>query len=485
MSWAMDPPRRRARAHPGIARVGSDVPQVGEFWCTCPPATPWAATWPPSATTRWWPPGPATTSPPWPTSARWPRDPGHSPAEHHQVIADIRDRLMAAGCPPSRADRAPQPRLRASSGPAPGPARDQPGTSSGTSSGPAREPGTSSGGPAWGQPGTSLGPAWDQPGDQPLGPAGASLSSGGPALGPAWGPAWGQLWGQPGPAPGTSSSLGPALGQPGTSLGPAWGQLWDQPGTSLGTSSGTSLGPAWGQPGTSQLGPAWDQPGPAWDQPGTSPGPAWGQPGTSLGPAWGQPGASLGPAWDQLRDQPGTSLGPAWGQPPGTSSGPAWDQPGASSGTSLASLGPALGPAWGQPRLLTGSAGWWWPHERGIPCHPHRPGPPSSVRDGQGRRRTPMARPCALGRRVRPACGNRHRVPSVPWTWDPSRVPSLRERNTEIRRCGIERHGWDRFIHAAGLTQVDEARMIPTPATSFALYDVPKLRRPADSTPRR
>ena len=68
-------------------------------------AHPWAATPKPSigddqVVAAW----PTTTSPPWPTSAGGPVAYRDTHRRHHQVIADIRDRLMAAGPIRKRAD---------------------------------------------------------------------------------------------------------------------------------------------------------------------------------------------------------------------------------------------------------------------------------------------------------------------------------------------------------------------------------------------
>jgi hypothetical protein len=47
--------------------------------------------------------------------------------------------------------------------------------------------------------------------------------------------------------------------------------------------------------------------------------------------------------------------------------------------------------------------------------------------------------------------------------------------NAEIRRCAIEKMGWDRFIAEAGLRQVGDTIPDPgNPGQSLALYDVPE-----------
>ncbi|MEU6782999.1 DUF6745 domain-containing protein [Nonomuraea angiospora] len=51
----------------------------------------------------------------------------------------------------------------------------------------------------------------------------------------------------------------------------------------------------------------------------------------------------------------------------------------------------------------------------------------------------------------------------------------LRETNAEIRRCAIERRGWDRFIDEAGLEQIGSAVPDPgNPGQTLTLHDVPE-----------
>jgi hypothetical protein len=71
--------------------------------------------------------------------------------------------------------------------------------------------------------------------------------------------------------------------------------------------------------------------------------------------------------------------------------------------------------------------------------------------------------------------------------WHGTRVPQdlidgrwtsadiLREANAEIRRCGIERMGWDRFVVDARLTPVGAPAPDPgNPGHHLVLYDVPE-----------
>jgi hypothetical protein len=51
----------------------------------------------------------------------------------------------------------------------------------------------------------------------------------------------------------------------------------------------------------------------------------------------------------------------------------------------------------------------------------------------------------------------------------------MREENVEIRRCAIERLGWDRFIEDAALQQVGVTVPDPgNPGQELSLYDVPE-----------
>jgi hypothetical protein len=73
------------------------------------------------------------------------------------------------------------------------------------------------------------------------------------------------------------------------------------------------------------------------------------------------------------------------------------------------------------------------------------------------------------------------------YSWHGTRVPRglimgewstsdiLREENAEIRRCAIERMGWDRFVAEAELSQVGDTLEDPgNPGQTIALYDVPE-----------
>ena len=56
--------------------------------------------------------------------------------------------------------------------------------------------------------------------------------------------------------------------------------------------------------------------------------------------------------------------------------------------------------------------------------------------------------------------------------WDVERI--MKESNTEVRRCAIERMGWDQFVETAGFTLADECDDPGNPGQKLRLYDVPR-----------
>ncbi len=125
------------------------------------------------------------------------------------------------------------------------------------------------------------------------------------------------------------------------------------------------------------------------------------------------------------------------------------------------------------------SAGWWWPFREfvmvcDVPTELHL-------------------------EQVQPAGWGSHRLhcddgPAVGWAdgwaiyaWHGTQVPKdlivdgwstdriLREPNAEVRRCAIERLGWDRFIADADLKQVGLTVRDPgNPGHTLSLFDVPE-----------
>jgi hypothetical protein len=130
---------------------------------------------------------------------------------------------------------------------------------------------------------------------------------------------------------------------------------------------------------------------------------------------------------------------------------------------------------------LARATGWWWPFdtvcvmaERPIALHTE-PTP-----DGQyGQRR--------LHHRSRPAMEfpDRQSIYAQNGTIIPEwviREPTVeriaRERNIEVRRCAIERIGWDTYITEAGMNLVDQADDPGNDDGILALYATPMNMRP-------
>jgi hypothetical protein len=121
-------------------------------------------------------------------------------------------------------------------------------------------------------------------------------------------------------------------------------------------------------------------------------------------------------------------------------------------------------------QIIARSAGWWWPFTTFAVLTEH---PVVLLRDPQNRLH------CETG-------------PAIAWpdgwgihAWHGTRVPSdlldpgwsvsriLRESNAEIRRCAIERMGWDVFIREAGLKLVAECADPGNAPHCIGLYDLP------------
>jgi hypothetical protein len=128
--------------------------------------------------------------------------------------------------------------------------------------------------------------------------------------------------------------------------------------------------------------------------------------------------------------------------------------------------------------------GWWWPL-RGAAILTDRPVALHLDRDERPHRDGGPAIEHADGFAVHAWHGTR--VPADLLTgpgWDVERI--LTEPNAEIRRCAIERTGWDRFVVAARLRQVGPDRPDPgNPGQVLRLYELPaELGRP-DGEPAR
>ncbi|WP_455353861.1 DUF6745 domain-containing protein [Streptomyces sp. SYSU K217416] len=131
---------------------------------------------------------------------------------------------------------------------------------------------------------------------------------------------------------------------------------------------------------------------------------------------------------------------------------------------------PGLGITHGEQQVAR-HAGWWWAfHDYAVLT----PRPDVFGQDAEGRAH------CSDGPAVVwPDGWSIHAwhgttVPSslIEGAWDTDRI--LREPNTEVRRCAIERMGWPQFVVAAGLRQVGDSEPDPgNPGQRLTLYDMP------------
>ncbi len=164
---------------------------------------------------------------------------------------------------------------------------------------------------------------------------------------------------------------------------------------------------------------------------------------------------------DQLRDQLGGQLDPWWEAYWLEFYAQALKVAGQQASGRLDALGAAVA-----------EIGWWWPM-RGAVVMTERP--TALNRDQQGRLHGEAGPALAYADGYTGFWWHGVRVPADLVEgdgWEPQRI--LAERNTEIRRCAIEKRGWDRFVADADLAQV--GRTVPDPGNpggELALYDVP------------
>ena len=124
-------------------------------------------------------------------------------------------------------------------------------------------------------------------------------------------------------------------------------------------------------------------------------------------------------------------------------------------------------------KTVTQNAGWWWCF-KDFAIITDRPA--ELHRDNQNRLHNENGPAIAYRDGFAVHSWHGTRVPADLVTgpgWDTDRI--LREPNSEIRRCAIERMGWPQFITAAGLEQVGASVPDPgNPGQHIALYDVPE-----------
>lgn len=118
------------------------------------------------------------------------------------------------------------------------------------------------------------------------------------------------------------------------------------------------------------------------------------------------------------------------------------------------------------------NAGWWWAM-RHTAVLTERPTTLHRDREDRLHHETGPALTYPDGFAVHAWHGTRVPADLVETGWDTQRI--LTEPNAEIRRCAIERLGWDQFTAEAGLTQIGETVPDPgNPGHTLALYDVPE-----------
>ena len=181
--------------------------------------------------------------------------------------------------------------------------------------------------------------------------------------------------------------------------------------------------------------------------------------------------------WGQLRDQLGDQL---WGQLGGQlweiiyqNFSPWWDA------YWLAFYSTAMSCADLSNARLTAlveaqeQVGWWWPMQGAVVLTDR---PTVTHCDPQGRLHCEDG-PALLwadGYTLHSWHGTTVPADLIEGTgWDTDRI--LREDNAEVRRCAIERRGWDWFVTVAGLSQVGATVDDPgNPGQVLSLYDVPE-----------
>jgi len=233
-----------------------------------------------------------------------------------------------------------------------------------------------------------------------------------------------------------------------------WAQVWDQVGDQVGAQVWAQVGDQVGaQVGAQVRDQVGDQ---VWAQ-------VWDQVGAQVGDqVWAQVGDQVG---DQVWDQVGAQVGDWYSGSLGR-----WETGWLAFYDAFARLGI-------DTTRLTGltaverSAGWWWPLAGAVVITDR---PTVIARDKDGRLHSADG-PAVLyrdGFAVHAWHGTRVPPDLVETGWDTKRI--FAESNTEIRRCAIERMGWDRFIAVAGLRRVGEEAVDPGNAPyTIALYDLP------------
>ncbi len=188
--------------------------------------------------------------------------------------------------------------------------------------------------------------------------------------------------------------------------------------------------------------------------------------------------------WDQVRDQAGAEAqvwaqvrDQVWDQVKDWNNGvidPYYSHVYSAWFDACARIGVTGTEAWAGHAQIGRNAGWWWAFkgfavltERPIELH----------RDPQNRLHCETGPAIAYRDGFAIHLWHGRRVPAdlIETGWDMARIFS--EPNSEIRRCAIERTGWDAFIADGGLKLVAEADDPGNSPHKIGLYDLPpKLR---------
>lgn len=126
--------------------------------------------------------------------------------------------------------------------------------------------------------------------------------------------------------------------------------------------------------------------------------------------------------------------------------------------------------------------GWWWPM-KGAVVLTDRPTVIARDKDGRPHCADGPALAYADGYAMHAWHGQRVPADLIDGGWTLERI--VKERNTEIRRCAVERMGWDVFLTKAHAELVAEAPDPGNDPHTIKLYELPAVLEEAYSEPAR
>jgi hypothetical protein len=117
------------------------------------------------------------------------------------------------------------------------------------------------------------------------------------------------------------------------------------------------------------------------------------------------------------------------------------------------------------------NAGWWWPLKGAVILTER---PTALTLDNQGRLHAENGAALTYPGGFNLYMWHGTRVPAdlIETGWSVEQI--MAEPNTEVRRCAIEKMGWDQFISASGFTLADECDDPGNPGQVLRLYDIPR-----------